>query len=49
MLSVFVPSPAVSLVGRRVGVFVPSPAVSLVGRRVGVFVCFLSGCLLSGT
>ena len=45
----FVPSPAVSLVGRRVGVFVPSPAVSSVGRREGVFVCSLSGCLLSGT
>ena len=29
LFGVFVPSSAVSLVGRRVGVFVPSPAVSL--------------------
>ena len=48
-MGVVVPSPAVSLVGRRVGVVVPSPAVSLVGRRVGVFACSLSGRLLSGT
>ena len=34
----FVPSAALSLVGRRVRVFVPSAVVSFVGCKVGVFV-----------
>ena len=45
----FVPSMAVSFVGRRVGVFVCSPSSCLIsGTRVGVFLCSLSSSLLRG-